>query len=159
MRNTLIALALAATTAQAEMRYSSEHNTVYGDSSRYNDAAFNVSVSPTTDCKPKINFMTSTKKPVGDKQTIDFEIRVDRYSSWTIEDASMYVVRLSGSNVEAVTSVTSEKLISQLRRGTTLRVKWPIKGGGFMYDEYSLAGFSAAYAKAKAACTTCWRFL
>ena len=147
MKKTILALALAATTAQADITYNDKYNTAYGPSDRYSDTAFNIRLSPLNGCKPVINFFTGTDR-ADSKSTTNFKVVVDRHDHWNITDATM----TTRDGVEVVSSNTNPKFINELRRGKTLHVQWEMASGALAYDSFSLIGFSAAYAKAKIAC-------
>ena len=147
MKKTILALAIAATTAQADVKYGDKYNTVYGSSERYSDTAFNVRLSPLNGCRPTLNFFTETDRS-DSKGSTSFKVVVDRHEHWNITDATM----TTRDGVEVVSSNTNPKFINELRRGKTLRVQWEMASGALAYDSFSLIGFSAAYAKAKIAC-------
>ena len=147
MKKTLLALAIAATTAQAEVVYNPQNNTAYGESDRYNNTAFSVAVSPINNCKPVINFFTETGRQ-DSEDTTSFKLVVDKHTHWNITGAQLMTV----DGVEIVTSKTQPNFINELRRGRTLRVQWKLATGEYAYDSFSLMGFSKAFGQAKAAC-------
>ena len=142
------ALMLAAATAAANVTYDAENNAacVTGDQG----TVFCTYVDPTRDCKPDHAFVerTTNYQAVGQTKRIKAKMRVDRRSPWSgnlvVEVDSEWTVGMLGH---------TPGLVTELRRGNTLRVNIPQANGGQFYEAYSLMGYSRAIGRAKAACS------
>ena len=141
-----IAAAILATTAGAQSYYDSDNNMVYARSNEHAELMMFIDVDPVNGCNPVLVLSGTGYNP---NETVTYLARVDRKEPWTVTGR----VSHSSNGAFSYFSTTSDPLlITELRRGHTLRLKLPRMDDTALYTSFSLIGFSRAFSKAKAAC-------
>ena len=148
MKKSAIALALIATTAQAEIHLDGEH--LYILSNEIDSNGLVVSVEAAANCKPFVDVMVDVGTQQNESHTfeaVEFS-RVDRKTKRTWNAT----VTHGGTWQLIKLGFIDNAQVADMRRGNTMRVKYNGNGSD-IYRSYNMAGFSAAYSKLKAQCT------
>ena len=155
MKKTLIAAALVATTAQADIRIVGD-NTMLIDSRDWTNTALAVHINEKNGCKPRLRyFINNTGATPGEEFNgvagwrVDYRpVRVYAFKAITDDKGQI-------ADFGNMTGKEGTKALEDMRRGNVLRLKTGnADTGDAQYDSFSLAGFSAAYGKLKAQCKT-----
>ena len=149
LSRTIAALTVASTSAMAEYTYEQDHYAMYVESNEYTNVLMSVRIHPENGCKPTLHYFEGVDVDYHHEDVIDFKLKVDGKSHWNVDDAAYQQDPASG---EMVSTATSPRLLTEMRRGRTIRFQFPLSNGGYDYASFSLMGFSRALSQAQRAC-------
>ena len=150
MKKTLLALAIAATTAQAEITNQDGYIAI-DNPDNYNATLI---VNMNDNCVPGLGVFIYLPGSNGQGEKISGEI------SWRVDTRPVREIGFTATSTKdgqiadfgRMTGQLGTAALNDMRRGNTLRIKSYDTKGNPQYFTYSLAGFSRAFGKLKASC-------
>ena len=151
LSRTIAALFVASTLAIADYTYKQEHYAMYVESNEYSNVLMSIRIHPENGCKPTLHYFEGIDVDYDYEDTISFKLKVDGKGSWDIDNARFLRDTALG---EMISSETTPQLLTEMRRGRTVRFQFPLSRGGYDYASFSLMGFSRALSQAQRACNS-----